>query len=556
METFFIPTQFNINNAEHVYLLQQILVFVLKDELNGAKTIASDEIVNRTYGQTTQEAVVYFRSSYGIVQTPGVSEDTINKLNQLAGKRYRMFGYAMDKSGLPVGDIKLDLQYVLLDDSTVLMGSGISLLDGSYRIYLDFSGKEYLLESSGLLKSKLCVKAVFSEKKDTGEYTELDSSDTFFLNDKESIQNFSNEKFVFTGDPLYVSLEKILLHNGISVEDLILKTPPELQKIASVTDIDVEILMKLLLCVDLQSINTGFPIETSIVYGYLTQNLPYNLPIKLFTEELEGDDWNYYVSDLRKYIVSGIELLAKEDHISTISNAVKLRYIKQLGEIEIENLAETITSNKYELLEVLPILEGDVSLAEFSENIKNEIVDDPSVWEVKSTFAQNLVPSSKVAKKLNVKSSIIQDYIIARDYENTGGGNCWVSIQDDHIIEFGGDVAYTTHLSSDYHNNGLPIFGSYIGINIRIPEGRLIDPYEFECRINNDYDDERYIYFNNLSAKEISEGYIHIYLNLSYRDMNLSSFPHQHDIHIHWRADSPDEDFNVISNNVSLRGIK
>jgi hypothetical protein len=517
METFLIPIQFNIKNSEHVYLLQQVLIFVLRDELSGEITIDPAEIAGRIYGESTKEAVAYFQSKYGIVQTPEVSEDTVNKLNQLAQKRYRLFGFITDKSSMPVGDIKLDVQYVFLGGAngteSIVMGRGISLSDGSYRVYLDFSESEteYLLDNNGMLKNKLCVNVKFS--KEEGQIDEeLYTSEKLFINDKESIQNFSNEKFIYVGDSLYVSLEKILALNGLSVSNLAGKTPKELQEIASTTDIDVEILMRMILAEYLQDPDLHFPIETSIVYGYFIQNFPSNLPRILFDEKLEGDAWEYYKSDLQKSVLAGIELLSKEDHISILSEAVKLRYITRLEEDEIIALAVEIVAGKYKHLETLPILEGDTSLAEISNAIKDIIVDDPAIWIDPSGFTENLIPAPKKREK---SKKTIPNFLFERDAEETGGDGCYVSKPDENTIVFFGEITYTTQTDPDYRINAFPPFGHYVGVQIRIPEN--VDPYHFHIQFFDPMTCTEAVtfYYNDLGAKEIINGYIHIYIQLS-----------------------------------------
>jgi hypothetical protein len=535
MDAFLIPTQFNVKDSEHVYLLQQVLVFVLRDELEGKKTIASTEISSRTYGRTTREAVAFFQEKYGLVQTPELSEETVNMLNSLAQKRYRVYGIVTDDANLPVEGITQRLYYKLFkDDLKYLIGEGASLEDGSYRIYLDFTDKEDLLQN-GKLKNQLCGVIEFYQNNAL-----LFTSDEFFVSEHETLRDYSSPKFVYTGDSLYITTKNILIRNGIQVESLIQKTPNELQKISVVTDIDTEMLMRLIFSVSVHNTNADMNILISIsdVFGYLYQNFPPNMPVTLFNGTLEGDDWDYYKSDLEKCIISGMELLSKEEHISILTDAVKLRYIPRITKEEIESLADSILEHRYKLLETLPVLEGKSSISSISNAIKDIIVDNPGIWTTHSQYTENLISVSKRKEKvLSFKSrmSVMTDSFIERDMEITGGERCEVTNIDDFTIQFKGNVAYSKSLNSHYRINVYPPFGHYIGVRIRIPEN--IDPYEFFGKISNSDIEPLSFYYNDLSAQEIEEGYIHIYINLSkhFTFDNQGYLPdNKYSISFHW----------------------
>ena len=110
---------------------------------------------NRTFGPTTQNALVTFQQAYGITQTSGVSSDTINEMNELLAKRYRICGYVNDSYNLPIESINIEVVYRPYSGSEVILGTGISLSDGSYRVFLDIPSA--LLNENKELKDKICI---------------------------------------------------------------------------------------------------------------------------------------------------------------------------------------------------------------------------------------------------------------------------------------------------------------------------------------------------------------------------------------------------------------
>ena len=556
MDTFLLPIQFNVKNSEHVYLLQQILVLVLKEELGGGKSIAQDEILNREYGDTTQESVVYFQEKYGLVQSPEVSEETVNMLNNLAKKRYIVYGIITDDANLPVEGVVQKLYHKLFNTTDGLIGEGISLKDGSYRIYLDFTGKESLLQN-GVLKNQLCSVIEFSQ-----DNTNLFTSEEFFVSELETLQDFSSEKFIYTGDSTYISTQNILTLNGIHVEDLILKTFEEIQTISSVTDIGAETLMRLMFAVYLHQASASFPISIENAFGYLLQNFPPNMPVNLYDATIETDeDWYYYKEEKKKFILAGMELLAHQEHVNILTNAVKLRYISRLTKDEIISLVDDMLEHKYELLEVLPILEGNISISEVSNVFKNIIVDNPSIWTTGSRQTKSIsspIQAVEKAQKVGAKSYIELENLIERDFENTGGDQCEFLKIDDYTFEFRGNVSYATSLISTYRFNAFPSFGNYIGFIIRIPK-EVENLTSLLGQIQDEQGNSCNIYYKDLSIQELQEGYIHVYLNLStFFDFENNGYIHDNNyrIEIHWGDDFNDETFHVRISDVYLEPCK
>lgn len=376
MNDFLIPIEFSIENKEHVYVLQTALTV-----LGYGDQISVEEKNNRTFGPTTQDALVTFQQAYGITQTSGVSSDTINEMNELLTKLYRVCGYVSDSYNLPIESISLEVVYRPYSGSEVILGTGISLSDGSYRVFLDIPSA--LLNENKELKDKICV-LVNCYQNGELRFT----SEKIFISEKENIFTFVSDNFIYNGKSVYELNVDILTRNGITdLNTLSTANKNTIKEISSYTGISTELLMKYVMSLYLSDSSTEYTITKEFAFGYLYQQFPKNMSLQLFNESIADDEWEDYKIQQRNIILAGLLLISTQDHLKILNDAVKLRYIPVCSNDAIKNAVINLIGNKNLILKELPLLEKDVSINNITLAIENHTVEYMTDLGVKRAYS-------------------------------------------------------------------------------------------------------------------------------------------------------------------------
>ncbi len=387
MNTFLIPTDFSLNNKEHIYVLQQGLVAL-------GYPINAEEIKERNFGAETRKAVMQFQQEYGLIVSEKIPADTVTQLNTLLERKYRICGIVTNGSGLPVEGVTLICRIVSFYGDMESIGSCITLRDGSYRMYLNIAG---YLDEKELLTNKLSVKIVDNPDKTTF------SSGYLVIDNTESIFNFSSDMFSYKGDPIYTSLLKQLNSLGIEISKFSYFLPKDFQQLASITGIDIEIWMRFLLATLLDKDKQ----TQEFYFGYLYQNIPVNMPLQLFAEEFLEDD-KKWITDIEKYkitIVTGLNLLDAESLKAYTQWACKESYISEFSEDAIKGMVEKLLSLNESMTYKNDILEGGTSLKVIIDLAVQDMLPEEKKIEVAHLFIANITDFNAFIDALHNKEN-------------------------------------------------------------------------------------------------------------------------------------------------------
>ncbi|MDR1112227.1 MAG: hypothetical protein LBL18_00475, partial [Bacteroidales bacterium] len=345
MDTLFIiPEQFSLKNKEHINLLQQALTAI------DAKKYPIDklEFDRSEYGLTTQKAVVLFQQDFSLKQNAtNILSDTVEALNRQLDKLYRICGSLSDAYGNSISSIEVTITETRTKTE---LGKAKSFADGSYRIYLTID-QDYF-NNEGLLLYPLSI---------TISCGQLFSQDNILIKDLESVFNVSSDAFASTGIPLYYSLTGTLRFAGAPPDSLPDKTPQELFNISTYTNIDINLLMKLMFAhmkdIDLQGR------ASDIVLGYLYQNYPVNVPRQLFDDSFLNytpAEWASYKDDIKNLILNGFIMMSKQQFLDLMTTAVNQKYIPYQTEEQLTQNCRVIYSHYVtDVILTAHFLEGD-----------------------------------------------------------------------------------------------------------------------------------------------------------------------------------------------------
>jgi hypothetical protein len=373
MDTLFvIPEQFSLKNKEHISLLQQAL-----PAINTQYVIDPKEAAERNYGETTQEAVAEFQHDFSLKQNiHDILSDTVEELNKQLEKLYRIGGFLFDSYGNPVSDVA-----VIISDTRMsrILGNAKSFVDGSYRIYPAIDPGYF--NDEGLLRYPLVI---------TISYGGLFLQEDIPIKAMESVINNSSGLFVKTGRTLYDSLIEALDFSYIHPEDLPRKKPEELLNISKYADTDIETIMRIMFAYMVAQEIPIFDDDTIIIlFAYLYQNYPINVPIRLFDDSFlnfSQEEWDEYKNNIKTLILDGFIMMSSQQLIDVLTTAVNKKYIKYMSEIEIKDICYTFYEN-YIMPQILTtqFLEGDSAAVTLEEllnmaGIPNDIW--PSICEL------------------------------------------------------------------------------------------------------------------------------------------------------------------------------
>ena len=391
MDTFLIPTEFSTRNKEHICLLQQALA-ALKFHVD------QDEIEEREYGQSTMDAVKDFQAMHCLPLNSNVPLETVNTLNQQLGRLHRVCGYVTDTYGMPIEGVSISVTLMAYNEEVLDIGTGITLSDASYRIYLFIPGDYF--DKTGSLITKICVKMDFSQN---GDF--LFTEEHLIIHDTESLFNFSSDKFSYSGKSVYSSLENILSLNRVDASELASISPKELIKISSITAIDIEVLMKIIfsnmlssdIILDPTNSDLEIMIGSDIYFGLLYQNFPSNMPLQLFNGSMsemeegseEYEEWVQYKGKTKTQISIGLTLMTEDELYNSLLIACKRYFINSYSEAQIKGFAQSILISKIENVYEKPILEGDVSLSDVLESVGVDLNEEQEK-EIGNMFIANI----------------------------------------------------------------------------------------------------------------------------------------------------------------------
>ncbi|MDR1345225.1 MAG: hypothetical protein LBK03_00780, partial [Bacteroidales bacterium] len=314
--------------------------------------ISSQEIEEKSYGESSKEALLKFQQDFSLTQnTHTILSDTVQELNKQLANIYHICGFITADYGNPVQGVEVRAY----QGQTSELGSGVSLADGSYRIYPALGS---LLEQSGKLKYPLTVKLECF--KNSQEQSIL--QENLLIKDWESIFNISSDKFAAFGDPLYATLIDALTFNATPVDTLSSKTLTELQKISQDTEIDMETLMRLMFAQE-PMLNKSY-YDHEVVFGFLYQNYPTNVPDRLFEEsflDMEEDQWNQYKNQIVDMMQKGFLLMLYDQLLNVLTLAVNKNYIAFRDADSITKIAFTIDAYNIYTVQNTYFLEGGVT---------------------------------------------------------------------------------------------------------------------------------------------------------------------------------------------------
>jgi len=373
MKSFLIPMDFSSKNEEHVQILQQALI---------ALGYATDNLFSSSSFDNVVKGVTQsFKADNALPATNNITAETIKLLNSQLEELYRVCGELKDDYGMPIEGAVIIVSETKYDETTQIIGTGTSLSDGSYRVYLDIP--EEALGKNGLLKIKMSIHVDITQN----NVLKL-GKDNLLIQDKENIFNFSSDNFMYQGKSVFQSLLDKLSYYGLTgiVKDpntppsptLVSKTVENLVNIGAATGIEIETLMKLVFADVLEDkvakYNDGgnpippypYPeLDRATFFAFLYQELPVNTV--LFNEEVlqyNENDWGDYQDKITEQVNIGLTLMTEETLHNALLTASKTYIIDTPNNTWIDTNVSLIMSKRENVLMNSPLLEGEVTLSE------------------------------------------------------------------------------------------------------------------------------------------------------------------------------------------------
>ena len=209
------------------------------------------------------------------------------------------------------------------------------------------------------------------------------------------------------------------------------------------------------------------------------------MSLQLFNESIADDEWEDYKIQQRNIILAGLLLISTQDHLKILNDAVKLRYIPVYNAETIKNAIINLIRNKNSILNVLPLLEKNVSIEAIATNIKEDVAEYFMGEDIRRPY----------------RSGYIQ-----QGDEYTEGVT--VHVVNDFNILFDGFIEWR-----DYTD----LFGNYIDVNLHAPED-VPDLTMMKYAVRGQVKD-----YNSLSDNEKTGRYIHVRLDYTSQQKQFDS---------------------------------
>ncbi len=355
MNDFLIPIEFSLKDQEHIQILHQALT-----ALN--YTINATEISNKTYGSSTKMSIQSFQSDRGLNLSNILNSETIQLLNEALETLYKVCGTITNDYGMPIEGVTVTVSETTYSGSKITRGTGVSLQNGSYRVYLTIPQSSLTIK--GALKNNMCVTVDLTQ-----DGVVLISEKNLFVQSTESVFNFSSGQFIYKGESIYKKLTTALSSHGLNLGALASMLPSELVNVSVATGISMEMLMKLVFAFlegEKLFYPTDFVGKAEIAFAYIYQHMPVNMPQQLFHEELPeygASKWEAYKTKIVDLIFIGLLQVPYDSLVNILWNACQRSIIDKHDYTWVTGKVNLIEAKKNDTLSAYPLLEGDVSLA-------------------------------------------------------------------------------------------------------------------------------------------------------------------------------------------------
>jgi len=396
MRSHFITSDFSSQNQEHVFQLQEALLLFY----NNSSLIASYEIRERIFGDSTRNALIAFQEENRLIGTGRVDFSTIEEINLRLSKYNKVLGTVRDIAGTPLEGVSLRV-FVKDKDNDNEIGQSISFNDGSYCVFFPFLNSNVRRTKSGVFQ--IIVKVYKNNE-------EIPVSKAIFVEKmgEDIVVDFSSDQLIYQGTSVYDDIKNDILETnstllryiiGGDIGDVPNTIVEDIIYISKISGNTTDSIVKFLLANKISRYNdlNSFGIPAELFFAFLYQNYPANIQTNLLPEtDLNGEELVLFLTahftKLEETARTGIVLLydvVKDEDSNYIGlfNAV-IETAKKLHYIPIYPITEKDYTEYY----------GDIFAVHNDYILKKPLLvgDDPSYSQIGSKFVGVVTEADKL----------------------------------------------------------------------------------------------------------------------------------------------------------------
>lgn len=341
MGQYTLPESISLNNKEHVYKLQEALFAINFTDLGGD---FQAEIANETYGSATEDAVRQYQLLRNLPENINyISKDFLIYLEKDLKNAFRVCGTLRTAKGLPVINASITVYRSMLSQTitnvpqrpaqTLVSIANIKTLsNGDFCAYLSASSISSELNLDGGLKRPFMADLHVSSEQDESSQSSTEGGDdlagsepivfsNIVLSDYENIVNISSENLASNVESEIDSLTEVLSDADVSITQLSTLLPDEIAEVSKFTDIDKNVLIRLIL-----NNMTNDSILKCPLFAFLQLGYPTNVPRELFVEYAADTSniaslWAAYKNEIFDITCAGLALMSEAELSSLLETA-------------------------------------------------------------------------------------------------------------------------------------------------------------------------------------------------------------------------------------------
>lgn len=379
--------------------------------------IDDEEFKNQTFGKTTRNGIIKFQEDNGLPQTG----DTLNKATVIAinnkigvanpkalTKKYRVRGSVRDELWQPKGRIRIQVFEKGLRGTDKFLGERRTFENGFYDflytppIDSDTQKPKYPLN--------LVVKVVDDADVELASKTVFNVKQTFWV-------NFTDGEDYYKGESEFDNFIKRLSPSingaGITFENIQQSdTHQDIIPLSAKTGIPPRAILLISLAHRIAtSINQKNPLSAAVIYAFLRQNQPPELPSDLFPDT--PNEWNEWITQLVEGLANGIAFLDAIIQEEVLKNALTENYIPRRLKPQTDAILEAFKNLRQSSVLNKPILVGDGNLTSL---LDISSIDNAKYNDVATTFIKYQGVNEEFWGNLEAEAGISADEF--KDFRN------------------------------------------------------------------------------------------------------------------------------------------
>lgn len=443
MKSQLFPTEFDITNPDHVYQMQNALVFL-------GYNIEKDEIKNKIYGETTIVAVTKFAEKYCLTNACSQTTQFAERLNDVMSRYYHVMGVVKNLDNAPLNGSILQLYRKVIGSESAEMLSQIEVLsDGTYCMFFNqpIVNDQILTRFGAIIKVFSSIETIMEDP--------IYTTESFMVSKKETVYDIINEFLKFSFVTVFEDFT-IKFNDEVPKWETTL-SKNEINELSKITGLTVEQIMEYYVSYRMYIQTGSDKVLFNTFFGFLYQNYPLDRPSNLYPLQPIG---------LLEYLRKGTVALVPVDLFDT---NFWLLYYEQLGK-EINQMSystvidweKNINSLTIDLMEkyFFSSLAWSGFLASLVEDILTKKYSSTSEWEdyLNEKIETEILPIT-FSYQANWKtfSSELAKVIIDAVYKTTASLNTYITHKTSEkiISDFNSDklwLEFTTKFANDITN--------------------------------------------------------------------------------------------------------